>query len=118
MREVESVDPRRVFRHGTRSIRIVQQLHAARTQHKRINDARVVRHKDRLPNLVALIAPHALHGRIVRTGKRFALGVIVRMAQGDCVEFAYRGSDADADAPVAERMSIFQPRQMIDCRDL
>ena len=101
-----------------RSIRVMQQLHAARIQHERINDARVMRRKDRLPNLVALVAPHALHGRILRTGKRLALGVIIRMTQGDCVEFAHRGSDADADAPIAERMSIFQPRQMIDCRNL
>lgn len=76
------------------------------------------RPKHRLPGLVVLVAPHALHRRIRRAGKGFALGVVIGMAQRHRVKLVYGGRQPDADAPVAERMAVFQPRHVANCGNL
>ena len=118
VRIVEAVHPFGLLRHGARAVRVVQQRHIARAQDKGIDNARVVRPKHRLPDLVVLVAPHALHRRIRRAGKGFALGVVIGMAQRHRVKLVYGGRQPDADAPVAERMAVFQPRHVANCGNL
>ena len=115
---VETAHPRGVFRHGARAVRIVQQRHVPRAQNKRVDDARVARREHRLPDLAVFIPPHALHRRIGGVGKRFALGIVEGMAQRHRVKLICGGRQPDADAPVAERVAILQPRDMVNGGDL
>ena len=114
VRVVETAHPLGLLRHGACAVRIVQQRHVARLQDERVDNARVVRREHRLPNLAVLVAPHARHRRIGRARKRLALGIVIGMAQRHRVKLVHGGRQPDADAPVAERVAILQPRHMAD----
>ena len=115
---VKAAHPGWIIRHGVRTVGIVQHANLLCAQLKGVHDPRVLHGKHRLPDLGGLIAPHALHGHFLVAGKGHAFTVVVGIAQCDLIPLPCAHAQADAHAPIAERMPVLQPWHMLDGCDL